>query len=210
MLKGNCKMMKSKSISWSVVLVAAAVALANISVASAYDYPSCLMQRVPGAHTTKIIVSDSLSRHDAQSCMQEHLRSHLSEIEQSNVSFVDAPKDVAVNIIENWQANFALLDVESGSQGAYNLLGVAVALGGDTMMEKLEELRYGDDWSEVARLSAMIGEDQSIMGHLKGNMKYWQVLGQLSPSALTDHSGRVIPDRMAQHFHLIRIRCLDN
>ena len=190
--------------------VAVAVVFTHVGLASAYDYPSCLVQRVPGAHGPVIVVADELLEGAMRSCMEKHLRAHLSPMEWSDVSFIDAPRVYARHLIESWEANFALLDIEAGSQGGSNLLGVAVALSEDTGMDEVPELRQGDDWSEVARLSAVIDRDQSIVRHLKGDIRYWKMLGQLSSSALTDDAGNVISGRSGQHFHLIRIHCAQN
>lgn len=190
-----------------LILVALILAVAKVNVALAYDYPSCLLRLTAGARGPVIVLGGRLSEGEVLPCIRKHFQKHLPQLKWSSVSVSQVPEIAARRKIENWEANMLLLDAESSSAGGRNILGVTTALSGDPLVAEPPELRHGDDWTEVARFSTMFEGNGSITGRLRGETKYWKTLGQLTPRALTDETGRRISSRKGQHFHLIQIHC---
>ena len=189
------------------IWVVFALVILHVKSASSYDYPSCLMEPVAGAPGPVILILDQLDGPVVQSCMERHLQAQLPRLDLSRVSFDAVPERLVQRRIGNREANFALVGMESSGNGESNLLGVAVALSGDAKEEEVTGLRIGDDWAEVARLSAFVNRDQSIVGRLRGHTQYWSMLGQLEPRALANHEKALALGKSGQHFHLIQIHC---
>lgn len=194
--------MKLKVVGWIIAMVAAL----GPSLSKAYDYPSCLMEPLVQQATPSIVISQAFQNSDIQTCMENHLNKNLATDEVSNIRVGYESKNRTLEMIENWQANLAVVQEERINASLDALYGVAVALGERTD-EVLKPLRSGVDWAEVGRLTANMASDDMVVGYLQGNPKYWSMLGSLKPNAIAGLGDLRIANKSSQHFHLIRIQC---